>query len=140
MANGNGFEITIKQAGGVEIYLGDEVIKSIEFSIDTVNDNVKDRSEDVLNRVLVKGTITPEVKEPTKNLLLWSLAKKSEEIYRSAEITVKINQTNRVRKYTMDKVFCLDYKEEFFNGSEDCKFELKFAQRKDNMDGISVIC
>lgn len=140
MAKENGYKVTITQAGGTEICLDSTAIQSIRFEVDTVNDNVKDRSEDVVNHVIVTGKITTDTKEATKNLLLWSLAKTSEEVYRNAEISIKINQTDRVRKYSLDRVFCLDYNEQFNNGDEDNTFELKFAQRKDNMDGISVIC
>jgi hypothetical protein len=140
MAKENGYEVKITQAGGTEIYLDSAAIQSVRFEIDTINDNVKDRSEDVVNHVIVTGKISKENKEATKDLLLWSLAKVSEEVYRTAEISIKINQTERVRKYTLDKVFCLDYNEQFNNGDADNAFELKFAQRKDNLDGISVIC
>lgn len=140
MAEGKGFEIIITQTGGGEIYIGSKNINSVEFFVDTIDENVKDRSEDVVNKVTVTGTITEEIKAATKDLLLWSLATKSEEIYRSAEITIRINDTTRVRKYTMDKVFCLDYKETFIKGEGNSNFELKFSQRKDNLEGISAIC
>ena len=140
MAEGVGFELKITQTGGAEIYIDSKNITSVEFFVDTIDENVKDRSEDVVNKVTVKGTISEEIKSATKDLLLWSLATKSEEVYRSAEITIRINDTTRVRKYTMDKVFCLDYKETFINGKATSNYELKFSQRKDNLEGISVIC
>jgi len=140
MAKENGYEVKINQAGGTEIYLDSAAIDSVKFIVDTVNDNVKDRSEDVLNRVIIKGKISPDNKDATRDLLLWSLGKTTEEVYRTVEISIKVNQTSRVRKYSMDRVFCLDYSEQFNNGDEDNTFELKFAQRKDNMEGISVIC
>lgn len=140
MAEGVGFELKITQTGGTEIYIDSKNISSVEFFVDTIDENVKDRSEDVVNKVTVTGSISEEIKSATKELLLWSLATKSEEVYRSAEITIRINDTTRVRKYTMDKVFCLDYKETFFNGGQNSNYELKFSQRKDNLEGISVIC
>ncbi len=140
MTEGTGFEIKITQTGGEEIYIGSSNISSVEFFVDTIDENVKDRSEDVVNKVTITGNITEEIKAATKELLLWSLATKSEEIYRKIEITIRINQDVRVRKYMMDKVFCLDYKEKFVNGGANSTFELKLSQRKDNLDGISVIC
>lgn len=140
MAEGMGFELKITQTGGSDIYIDSKSICSVEFFVDTIDENVKDRSEDVVNKVTVKGNISEEIKAATKDLLLWSLATKSEEVYRTAEITIRINETTRVRKYTMDKVFCLDYKETFNNGKANSEFELKFSQRKDNFEGISVIC
>lgn len=140
MAEGTGFEVKITQTGGGEIYIDSKSITSVEFFVDTVDENVKDRSEDIVNKLTIKGSISEEIKAATKDLLLWSLATKSEEIYRNAEITIRINETARVRRYTMNKVFCLDYKETFINGGENSTFELKFSQRKDNMEGISVIC
>lgn len=140
MAEGIGYELKITQTGGSEIYIGDKNIKSVEFLVDSIDGNVKDRSENIINKVTVIGTVTEEIKAATKDLLLWSLATKSEEIYRSAEITIRINETTRVRKYNMDKVFCVDYREKFMNGNGDSTFELKFSQRQDNMEGISAIC
>lgn len=139
MAKEKGYEVKINQAGGTEIYLDSTAVESVEFIVDTVNDNVKDRSEDVLNRVIIKGKISQNNMEATRDLLLWSLGKTTEEIYRTAEITIRMTETTRVRKYSMDRVFCLDYSEQF-DKQKGCAFELKFAQRKDNMDGISVIC
>ena len=140
MEEGLGFELKITRTGGEEIYIDSKRINSVQFFVDTIDENVKDRSEDVVNKVTVVGSITDEIKAATKELLLWSLATKSEEIYRSAEITIRINNTQRVRKYTMDKVFCLDYRETFVNGKDNSTFVLKFSQRKDNLEGISVIC
>ena len=68
--NENGYEVTISQSGGTEIYLDTKAIQSVRFEVDTINDNVKDRSEDVVNHVIVKGKISKENKEATKNLLL----------------------------------------------------------------------
>lgn len=89
MAEGVGFELKITQTGGAEIYIDSKNITSVEFFVDTIDENVKDRSEDVVNKVTVKGTISEEIKSATKDLLLWSLATKSEEVYRSAEITIR---------------------------------------------------
>lgn len=140
MAEGIGYEVKISQTGGGEIYIDSNNITSVEFIVDTIDENVKDRSEDIVNKVIIVGSISDEIKAATKDLLLWSLAKKREDIYRSAEITIRINETTRVRKYTMDRVFCLDYREKFINGGDNCTFELKFSQRKDNLEGISAIC
>ena len=140
MVEGVGYELKITQIRGTEIYIDTKHISSVEFFVDTIDENVKDRSENVLTKVTVKGTISEEVKSATKDLLLWSLAKKKEDVYRSVEITIRINETSRVRKYKMDNVFCLDYKETFFNGGENSEYELKFSQRKDDIEGISVIC
>lgn len=139
MEEEKGFELKITQEGCEDIYINTENISSVEFFVDTVDDNVKDRSENVVNKVTIKGEISEEIKLATKELLLWSLAKRREEIYRKAEITVRINETSRVRKYTMDKVFCIDYKETF-SKEEKNKYELTFSQRKDNSDGIKIIC
>lgn len=140
MAEGIGYELKITPNGGEPIYIGSDNLTSVEFLVDTINENAKDRSENIVNKVTIKGKITDEIKGATRDLLLWSLATKSEEVYRRAEIIIRINDTTRVRKYTMDKVFCLDYLEQFNKGDEDSIFELKFSQRKDNFGGIEVIC
>lgn len=140
MAEGTGFEVKISQTGGGEIYIDSNNITSVEFLIDTINENVKDRSENIVNKVIIVGEISEEIKAATKDLLLWSLAKNKEDIYRSAEITIRINETTRVRKYTMDNVFCLGYKEKFNNDGKDSTYELMLSQRKDNLGGIKAIC
>ena len=66
-----GFEVKIIQEDGNVIDLGESVIKSIRFKIDTVEEDVKDRSDNVINKVEVKGSITPESKKETRKLALW---------------------------------------------------------------------
>lgn len=142
----NGYEVKITQTGGGEIVLGSKALSSVQFIIDTTEENVKDRSENIINKVIVKGYITVESKAVTKDLLLWSLSTKNEEIYRNAEITIHLNETARVRKFTMDKVFCIDYMETFNHGQSNSSsdnnstFELTFGQRQDNFEGITVLC
>ncbi len=133
-----GFELVIT-SDKEEINIGGDNIDSVEFLVDTIDENVKDRSENVMNKVTIKGKITPELKVETRKLLIWSLSKRSEEIYRKVEVTIRVNETNRVRKYVMNKVFCLDYKETFNNGGRDSEYELKFSQRKDNLKEIEII-
>ncbi|MDE7313358.1 MAG: hypothetical protein K2N87_17340 [Eubacterium sp.] len=141
MAENLGYEVKISQTGGKEILLGKEALKSVKFKIDTIEENVKDRSENVVNLVEITGSITDGTKEVTRELMLWALARKSNEVYRSAEIIIRINQNVRVRRYVLDKVFCVDYFEEFDQDDTNKNlFTLKFAQRKDNFEGIKVIC
>lgn len=141
MAENSGYEVKISQTGGKEILLDQKALTSVKFKIVTVEENVKDRSENVVNLVEVTGAITDDTKEATRELMLWALARKSSEVYRSAEITIRINEDVRVRKYMLNNVFCVDYTEEFDREETNKNmFTLKFAQRKDNFDGIKVIC
>ena len=73
-----GFEVEISQIDGEPIVLDEKTIKTVEFKIDTVEEDVKDRSENVINKVVITGNITPENKEDTRMLALWSLDKKRE--------------------------------------------------------------
>ena len=139
-STGVGYEVKITQNGGEDIILDKKAVENVMFKIDTVDENVKDRSENVVNLVVIKGFITLETKDMTKKLLLWSLGRKSSEVYRNVEIVIRITGDKLIRKYTMDKVFCIDYTEKFCaTDSNQSEYELKIAQRKDNFDGIKVI-
>ena len=133
-----GFEVKIIQEDGNVIDLGESVIKSIRFKIDTVEEDVKDRSDNVINKVEVKGSITPESKKETRKLALWSLDKMRSKVYRKASLIIR-EGGEVLRTYEMDKVFCIDYIETFQSGSGNKgEFELIVAQRKDDLDGIQI--
>ena len=102
-----GFEVKIIQEDGNVIDLGESVIKSIRFKIDTVEEDVKDRSDNVINKVEVKGSITPESKKETRKLALWSLDKMRSKVYRKASLIIR-EGGEVLRTYEMDKVFCID--------------------------------
>ncbi len=131
-----GFEVEISQMDGEPIVLDEKTIKTVEFKIDTVEEDVKDRSENVINKVVITGNITPENKEDTRMLALWSLDKKREKVYREMSITLATGGET-LRTYRMDMVFCIDYIEIFGMKGENT-FELVVAQRKDNLGGIKV--
>ncbi len=131
-----GFEVEITQTEGEPINLDEKSIKTVEFKIDTVEEDVKDRSENVINKVVIIGNITPENREETRKLALWSLDKKREKVYREMSITLATGGET-LRTYRMDKAFCIDYIETFGIKGENT-FELVAAQRKDNLGSIKV--
>ncbi len=139
MEDATGFSVEIIQENGNTIFLDDKTVNTVEFKIDTVEEDVKDRSENVVNKVVVIGNIKPESKDQTRMLALWSLDKKREKVYRMMKITLKTGGET-LRTYNMDRVFCIDYTERFNarEGEKGHTFELVAAQRKDNLDGIKI--
>lgn len=135
---GTGFDVEITQENGEVIFLDEKAVSEVEFKIDTVEEDVKDRSENVINKVIISGDIKEETKEQTRLLALWSLDKKREKVYRRIAITLR-SGGETLRTYDMDKVFCIDYTERFkARKGEGHTFELVIAQRKDNLDGIRI--
>lgn len=130
-----GFEVKIEQGENL-IKLDENSVNSVEFLIDTVEENVKDRSENVINKVTIKGNITPESSAETRKVLLWSMDKQRDLVYRKATISLKTGGM-LLREYEMDMVFCIDYIETFKNDGE-CTYTLIIGQRKDNLSGIKA--
>lgn len=139
MEGSTGFLVEITQENGDSIFLDDKTVHKVEFKIDTIEEDVKDRSENVINKVVVSGSIKVENKDQTRMLALWSLDKKREKVYRKMKITLKTGGET-LRTYNMDMVFCIDYTEHFNaqQGKEGHTFELVAAQRKDNLEGIKI--
>lgn len=138
MAEGTGFEVRIIQGDGKEILLDEHTVSGVTFKIDTIEEDVKDRSENVINKVVITGDIKSESKDQTRMLALWSLDKKREKVYREMVITLRPGGET-LRTYHMNKVFCIDYTEEFDSHNKKGNiFTLVAAQRKDNLDGIKV--
>lgn len=133
-----GFEVRIMQGDGNEILLDDHTVSGVTFKIDTIEEDVKDRSENVVNKVVITGDIKTESKDQTRMLALWSLDKKREKVYREMAITLRLGGET-LRTYHMNKVFCIDYTEEFKSKDGNSNiFTLVVAQRKDNLDGIKI--
>lgn len=108
-------------------------IEGVNFKINTVEENVNDRSSNVINQIVVNGSIVLENTARCKKLIEWSCSNDRSSVYRTVNITIKItNET--VRKYEIENVFCEDYTEDFRDNVG--TFELKMAQRKGCLDSI----
>lgn len=130
-----GYEIRIHQENG-DIFLDQHTIKKVTFKISTAEQDVKDRSANLFNSVEVIGSITPETKDETRKLILWAMDKLHSKVYREMSIILRANG-EVLRTYAMNKVFCIDYTEEF-NSQGAGEFTLVVAQRKDNLEEIQV--
>ena len=139
-----GFGVVIKNDDGSDyVTLDDKAVKFVEFKLDTVEENVEDRSDDVINVITIKGNITPDTKDKVRKLALWAKEKQRNKVYKSVEVTLKTGGIT-LREYNLNFAFCVDYTETFRSG-RDAKelkqgntFELIISQRKDDLDGLDI--
>lgn len=110
-------------------------VETIEFVNDTVDDYAKDRTGNVVNKVIISGEIKQENKEVTKKLIDWSLANNKNEVYRKVEIVAKHTE-EIIREYILDYAFVMDYSESF-NG-QSATYNLLISQRQANLSGIKA--
>ena len=120
------------------------VIESAEIFLDTIDDNVKQKSGSMLAKVTIKGKIpqAPELMKKFRKLSEWARDRK-EAAYRDICIAVKSAEDSFQVVYTLKEVFVVDYKEFYFStsGSTEAhdRFELKLTQRENNMNKIDVL-
>lgn len=142
------FTITAENASGIEpIKIGydDDSVKSVSIDIDTLDDNVSQKSSAMLARVTIKGAITSDNHEELKKIFEWSKDFKKASTYRQIQIESQMLTDDDVRKYVLDQVFVCDYKESFGvskegvdGGEKRPEFELKLTQFQNNWDGVII--
>ena len=94
----------------------ENAIQSLKVWIDTVDENVNNRTSNVLNRVILSGLITEDTREVCKNLMDWALSSSGEDVYRLVHID--IYGTNEVlRSFDLQKMFVEDYYENYDKGT-----------------------
>lgn len=111
-----------------------EVIDSVTFKMNTINENTLNRGSGVRCELIIEGKINSHAKEETVKLAKWAMCNSNEsQIYRKVSVIVYTNSGRDIilREYTIDKMFCIDYDEIFdSNGnSENGKFILHIAQK-----------
>lgn len=117
----------------IELVSKDTKEESVTFKIDTIEQDVYDRSSNIVNIVTIKGIIEESNKGETKKLLEWSLEKSKASIYRKVVIENYINQ-ELVREYHLNNAFCVDYTETF--KGDNGEYELILSQRKSSLEEI----
>lgn len=117
----------------IELVSKDTKEESVTFKIDTIEQDVYDRSSNIVNVVTIKGIIEESNKGETKKLLEWSLEKSKASIYRKVVIENYINQ-ELVREYHLSNAFCVDYTEKFEGDTGE--YELILSQRKSSLEEI----
>lgn len=112
-------------------------ISKVIFKMNTLNDDSLNRDSAVRCELIIEGTITQDNKDETLKLTKWSMIGSGEGIYRKVTVIVYTDDSRDevLRQYTVDKMFCIDYDEEFSEDvkqNEAGKFILHIAQREGN--------
>lgn len=139
------FTITSPEAGEIKIGFDDDSVKSINVSIDTLDDNVTQKSSAMLARIRIVGDITPNNSKALSEIFKWSVDFKRASTYREIKIESRGLEDDIPRTYEMDKVFVCDYSE-FFGinkegsgaGEQRPCFELKLTQFQNQWEGVKI--
>ena len=144
-------KVVISCPGQDDIVLEDnkELALEVEFVVDTVQTKVKDRKNDIVNEITIRGYITESSTADVKKLAEWSISNNYKQQYRKVDITLMLNQSDKMlREFKLTKAFCVDYKEVYPSAisrrydSEDAEkpyFEILLSQKADSLEDISVI-
>lgn len=122
-------------------------IEGVKIWIDTTNENVCERSSDILNKVEIRIKINSNTNEACRNFMDWSLERSGSDIYRHVHIDVYANtpgKTTLIRSFDLDKMFVEDYIEEYGkggpSGSDTGTATLKLIQAANNSDSFLQDC
>jgi len=112
-----------------------EFIKEVDFKISLNDKSANGHSEHLHHTVIIKGTLSKDTKDQTKEILEWSKKKDEKNVYKNISIEVFEDKT-KIRDYYMKDMFCVSY-QEFF--SEDGgTFVLEMKQKNGRIDTINV--
>lgn len=138
------FGISIESETGSKIVFDTEekfeLIKGVSIFVDTIDDDVRDKSDALSTKVIIKGAIVGESMERVKEIFEWSLDTNQNTCYRTVEVDVFDNKV-RLRHYVLKKMFVVDYKEIYDtdgNKNEKSYFELYLTQKKGFLDTIDT--
>lgn len=126
-------------------------IEGVKIWIDTTNENVCERSSDILNKVEIRIKINSDTNEKCRDFMDWSLERSGSDIYRHVHIDVYANtpgKTTLIRSFDLDKMFVEDYIEEYGKGggnggtpgSDAGTATLKLIQAANNSDSFLQDC
>ena len=119
---------------------GKPEISSVEFKMNTLDDNTRNRDEAVRAEFRIKGMITKENGEVTNQLAKWAMDHDAGTLYRNVELLVDSGTDfsgKTLRRYKFDEMFVIDYTESFGlseANSDSGTYELFIAQ-KENTKG-----
>lgn len=118
-------------------------ITSLKIWTDTTNENVSERSADILNKVEIKILINNKTKDYCKDLMEWSLDRSGGDIYRLVHIDVATvggtgteKKPTTIRSFDIEQMFVEDYIEEYGkgNGTDAGEATLKLIQAANYSD------
>ena len=145
------FKVKITSQTGEEISFGytdddKNTIKQINITFDTIDENVCRKGDGSLLHLTIIGDIKYDDVEGSttigehKKLFEWAKSENTDELYRTVEIEVHINN-KMLRNYKFKKMFVEDYRENFYSSSmrntdKISGFELRLTQMENNFDKI----
>lgn len=123
-------------------------ITEVAIHMDTVNNDVSNKSNAMLAKIKICGDIDFEnIGNELLKIFEWSKALKSDKWYRTIEINIKEDMDTVYRTYKFEKVFVVDYLEIYKTENESNKdatnadkthFELYLTQQENNFKTIEA--
>ena len=101
-------------------------IEWIQFFIDTIQENVSDRSNSVLNKLEFQITIDETTNHACMEFMAWALTSSGNTIKRTVDIKVQDSKGKLLRSFHLKEMFVEDFKE-FYQG-EKTHFYIKLTQ------------
>lgn len=139
------FTITSPEAEEIKIGYDDDSVQSINVSLDTLDDNVTQKSTAMVARISIRGAITPGNSKALTEIFKWAKDFKRATTYREIKIESRGLEDDTPRTYEMDKVFICDYSEFFGISKEGDKvgdarpsFEMKLTQFQNDWEGVKI--
>ena len=114
------------------------IISGINVMLDTVDENVRQKSNAMLAKLTIYGEIRLEVTDKLIDLYNWARNPNQNKWYRTVEIEIKSSGEDVVRRYIFEKMFVVDYKETYDKEDNNCQFEMVLTQKENNLDNIET--
>ena len=145
------YVVNITSEDGNVIELGKELadseqgntITNVEIFLDTSDDASRQKSLEMLARIEISGNIladSSESKTNCKALFDWAKSLDKSQWYREVVIEVKTDNENVFRTYRFEKMFVLDYIENYSleRSNNPGTFKLKLMQKENNFKTIET--
>lgn len=131
------FKVTI--SGGDNPIEMREQITGAEVFMDTVNNDVENKSSGMLAKLTLSGKIREQDSSIFIELFKWAKDFKGKSQYRKVEMEVGGAEDTIYRRYEFGKMFVVDYKENYVDSkdaNQTGQFELLLTQQGDNWDSV----
>lgn len=132
-----GIKIKITGKEVEEITLGKEEIKNFNFIFDSPDD-VKEKSIVPIIGIEFNGKINVNNKDEILKLVNWALYFGGQDIYRKVEIRLIDKEENILREYVFNKMFVVDYTENFEEENTTLGYEIKLTQKLTEKEEIKI--
>lgn len=138
-----GYQVSISNSEGVIEFSSEKednavTIRTVDFRMNTINDNTRNRADAVRAEFEIRGEINKSNRDNTLKLLKWSVDNNQKTLYRDVEVVVynSENLTGDVlRRYQIANMFVIDYEEtNCADNAELLNFRLFIAQKEGDKD------